>query len=87
MTFIGIDFGTTNSTLAVCDADGEVRLTEYSAAGQRYDTFRSVLYEVSPADPLTLIGVSLVLLTTALLACTIPARRAMRVDPVTVMRL
>ncbi len=51
------------------------------------NTFRSVLYEVSPADPLTLIGVSVVLLTTALLACTIPARRAMRVDPVTVMRL
>jgi predicted permease len=51
------------------------------------NTFRSVLYEVSPADPLTLAGVSLVLLATALLACTIPARRAMRVDPATVMRL
>jgi predicted permease len=50
------------------------------------NSFRSVLYEVSPADPVTLVAVSIVLLTTALTACMVPARRAMRVDPVTVMR-
>ena len=49
-------------------------------------SFRSVLYGVQPADPLTLAVVGLLLLATALLACTIPARRAMRVDPVNALR-
>lgn len=42
--FVGIDFGTTNSTLALCDASGDVQLTEFEAGGKRYDTFRSVLW-------------------------------------------
>ena len=50
------------------------------------NTFRSMLYEVSPADPLTLMTVGIVLLVTALLACVLPARRAMRVDPVNALR-
>jgi ABC-type antimicrobial peptide transport system permease subunit len=49
-------------------------------------SFRSWLYEVSPTDPITLAGVALVLLATALLACLVPARRAMRIDPVTALR-
>jgi putative ABC transport system permease protein len=48
--------------------------------------FRSLLYEISPADPLTLVGVALLLTGTALLACYLPARRAMKVDPVTALR-
>ena len=48
--------------------------------------FRSMLHEVSPADPLTLTGVALILLSSAILACYVPARRAMRVDPVTALR-
>jgi predicted permease len=48
--------------------------------------FRTMLYEVSPTDPATLAGVSVLLLGTAVLACVIPARRAMRVDPVTALR-
>jgi ABC-type lipoprotein release transport system permease subunit len=48
--------------------------------------FRSMLYEVSPADPLTLGAVGTVLFTTALFACLLPARRAMKVDPVTTLR-
>jgi putative ABC transport system permease protein len=50
------------------------------------NAFRSMLYEVSPSDPITLIVVGVLLLATALVACVVPARRAMRVDPVTVLR-
>jgi predicted permease len=49
-------------------------------------SFSQLLYGVGGSDPLTLIAVSLVLLSLALLACYIPARRAMRVDPMTALR-
>ncbi|MEE8116728.1 MAG: ABC transporter permease [Gemmatimonadales bacterium] len=47
---------------------------------------RSLLFEVSPADPVTLLGVCLLLVGTALLSCYIPARRAARLDPVAALR-
>ena len=49
-------------------------------------TFRSLLFEVHPADPLTIAAVTVLLLGTAALACIVPARRAMRVDPVEALR-
>ena len=48
--------------------------------------FRARLFEVSPADPMTLTVVAAILLTTAVAACIIPARRAMRVDPIEALR-
>lgn len=46
----------------------------------------SVLYQVSPDDPTTLAIISVLILLVAALACWIPARRAMRVDPMTALR-
>ncbi len=46
----------------------------------------SQLVQVSPADPLTLVVASVVLIFAAGLGCSLPARRAMRVDPVIALR-
>jgi putative ABC transport system permease protein len=50
------------------------------------NSFRSALYEISPADPITLGSVGLILFATALAACYVPARRAMSVDPAIALR-
>jgi putative ABC transport system permease protein len=47
---------------------------------------KSMLVNVSPSDPVTLVVASSVLILAALLGCFIPARRAMRVDPVVALR-
>jgi putative ABC transport system permease protein len=47
---------------------------------------RTLLFDVTPFDPLTLVSVPVVLSTVALLACWLPARRAAKVDPMEALR-
>ena len=47
---------------------------------------RSLLYGVTPGDWFTFLSVIILLLVVALAACAIPARRAMRLDPIVALR-
>lgn len=51
-----------------------------------FQGLRSILFGIEPTDPLTLVGVGVSLMLVALVAVTVPALRAMRIDPVTALR-
>jgi ABC-type lipoprotein release transport system permease subunit len=44
------------------------------------------LFGVTPTDPLTLTGVSSLLIAVAVAACVFPARRAMKIEPIVALR-
>jgi ABC-type lipoprotein release transport system permease subunit len=56
-----------------------------AAAATRY--MQAMLFEVRAIDPITMTGVCALLAATGLVACYIPARRAMKVDPVVALRV
>jgi len=47
---------------------------------------RTILFGIEPTDPVTLASVGVSLMVVALLAVTVPAWRAMRVDPIAALR-
>ena len=49
-------------------------------------TMRSLLFEISPNDPITIGAIALLVIVVAALASYIPARRATRVDPMVALR-
>jgi putative ABC transport system permease protein len=56
---------------------GALALTRY---------LESLLFQVTPTDPATFTGVAAFLAAVAAVACCVPARRAVRMDPITVLR-
>jgi putative ABC transport system permease protein len=47
---------------------------------------QSFLYDVGAMDPITFVAVSVLATAVALLACYVPSRRAMRIDPIVALR-
>jgi predicted permease len=70
----GLKLATTGVAVGLAGAFALTRLME------------GMLFGVKPTDPLTFIGIPMLLAVVALLACVIPARRATKVDPLIALR-
>jgi len=57
-----------------------------AVAGVLTRVLRGQLYDVSTTDPVTFFLVPVILVVVALVACVVPARRALAVDPATTIR-
>lgn len=83
--------GQTRNVLALVLAQGMRQVALGLAVGMPLAfvvtrVLRRTLIGISPGDPITFVGVALVLTAAGLLGCAVPARRAIRVDPVEALR-
>jgi putative ABC transport system permease protein len=69
---------------AITTAIGVVVGLAAAMAATRY--LQSLLFGVTPLDPVTFLSAPAMLATIALLACYLPARRAARIDPMIALR-
>ena len=65
---------------------GTGTVTGLAAAAGLTQLMKSVLFEISPMDPLTYTAVPLILIAATVLASYLPARRAAAVDPIEMLR-
>ena len=79
----GVLWLVTRETLALVGAG---MLGGFAAAAVMANAIRGMLFQVSPADPLTYLAVIAVLAGVALAATYVPARRALAVDPMMALR-
>ena len=70
-------------SLALAGVGASIGLVGATVTGRLLE---GLLFGISPRDPLTLIGASLTLVAVAAIAAFVPARRAMRVDPLVALR-
>jgi ABC-type antimicrobial peptide transport system permease subunit len=70
--------------LRIAIAGGVLGVLGAILAGRFLET---VLYETSPAEPGAILVAVLISMTTVVLACALPARRAARLDPKTTLHL
>jgi ABC-type antimicrobial peptide transport system permease subunit len=75
--------GVLSQALTVTGAGAVVGLAVALAASQ---LLAKLLFEVSPADPVSMVGSAVALLVVGLIAAYVPARHATRVDPVQALR-
>jgi len=75
--------GVLAQALTVTGAGAVVGIIAALAASQ---LLTKLLFEVSPVDPISIVGSAALLLVVALIAAYIPARHATRVDPVQALR-
>jgi ABC-type antimicrobial peptide transport system permease subunit len=80
MNVLGLVLGSAARVIGVGVAIG---LTLAVAFAQSVAAF---LFGVHPRDPVTFVSVSAVLVSTAIVACAVPALRAVRIDPVEAFR-
>jgi predicted permease len=83
--------GTRRDIIALVFAQGMRRIVIGLAVGLPLGfavTFalRAALFGVAPGDPVTLVAAALVLILAGVLGCALPARRAIRVDPIVALR-